>query len=276
MYNVKFHQNFESDEILYNKILKMTPNNSGVWKNIKVVNSEDYDFFVILNHPTHNNFDKKKTLIFECETKTTRQRFSKYYKNKENEFRYVHTIEKHHSVDIWYHGLSYDDLVKPITKTKNFSVVNSGLNSLPGHILRNNFITYIEDKMEYDLYGRFYSNNKNYKHPLNNKSDGLLDYKYTYNCENDFENNYFTEKILDGIMCECVTFYHACPNIEKFINPNSFVILDFDIIKSYETIKHSIEDNKFEYMISNIKEEKKRIINDYNLMNIVNTVIGDV
>ncbi len=279
MYKVKFHQNFESDVQIYNRILSMSPNNSGVWKNVKMTIGDDYDIFVILNHPQHSHYDKSRTIVFESETPSTRRTFPKFYKGMESEFLYVHDTETHFNVDMWYHGLSYDELSNPLAfeKTKSFSIINSNLNNLPGHMLRNSFIDSITNKIEFDLFGRFYNNNKNYRGSLSKKSDGLVGYHYTFNQENDFENNYFTEKILDGIMCECLTFYGGCPNIRNFINPNSFIEIDItNKEESFYIIRDSIKSNIWKSFISNIREEKRRIMVDHNILNIVNNILERV
>jgi hypothetical protein len=254
----------------------MTPNNIGSWKNIKVTTDNNYDVFVIMNHPTHNNYDKSRTIVFESETPTTRRNFPAFYKGLENEFLYIHNTEKHFNVDLWYHGLTFDELTNPLNfqKDKVFSIINSNLNNLPGHVARNNFISSISDKVNFDLYGRFYSTNKNYKGALNRKADGLMFYKYTFNHENDIEPNYFTEKILDGILCESLTFYGGCPNIKSFINQDAFIEIDLNNFEeSYYIIRDCIKHDYWKSVVGKIREEKRRIMVEYNVLNIVNNIL---
>lgn len=277
MIKIKFHQNFDSDQVLYEKIKLMTPNQSGIWKNLQMVTDESYDFFIVLNHPTHSNFDIGKTIVFECETKSTRNSFPKFYDNKMNEFFCVYNTERHHNLDFWYHGLSYNELNDSnlFIKDSELSIINSNLNSLIGHQLRNNFISSLSNDGDFSLFGRHHSSLKQYKGALGKKADGLLRYKYTFNCENDFEPNYFTEKILDGIMCECLTFYDGCPNISDFIDERSFVKLDLkDIESSKELLKNSIRLSLYEDRKIYILEEKKRLMNDFNLLNITWKIIN--
>lgn len=275
MFNVKFHCNYCSDLEIYNRVLGMSPGNLGVWKNLKVVNDDNYDVFVIMNYPQHSNYDPKKTIVFESETPTTRNQFPKFYQDRRFEFLYIHDTKNHFNVDLWYHGLTYDELTTTqFKKTKSFSVVNSNLNNLPGHVYRNNFIKTLSENVDVDMYGRFPTSNKNYKGSLNRKADGLIDYHYTFNCENDFESNYFTEKILDGIFCECVTFYVGCPNIKQFVNENSFISLSLsDVDMNIDIIKECLKTNIWDYMFDDIREEKRRIISDFNVLNIVNDIL---
>lgn len=279
MLKVKFHQNFEPDHIVYQKICSMTPGNRGVWKNVQVVDGDNYDVFVILNHPTHYNFDPAKTIVFQSETKSTRQGFPQFYKENKDDYLYIYNTEDHHNVDMWYHGLTYDELFNPLNfeKTKTMSVINSNLNSLKGHVWRNKFIDQLSSQLDFDLYGRFYTPNSMYKGSLHRKADGLMEYSYTFNCENDFEPNYFTEKILDGIYCECVTFYAGCPNIKSFIDERAFVELDIDDFMTNKLIiRDCLKSNIRKSMLPYILEEKRRLIVDMNLLNIVHNILEKV
>lgn len=276
MYKVKFHCNYCSDQEIYSRVLSMTPGSKGKWKNIQVVNDEKYDVFIIMNYPTYNNYDKSRTIVFESETPTTRNTFPRFYKGIENEFLYIHDTKKHFNVDLWYHGLTFDELSNSLNfeKTNVFSIINSNLNSLPGHIARNNFINKLTNTFDLDLYGKFYTPNNKYKGSLVRKADGLMSYKYTFNHENDFENNYFTEKILDGIMCETLTFYGGCPNIKSFINPNSFIEIDLNNEQeSLYIIRDCLKTDIWKGMVNSIREEKRRIMVDYNMLNIVNGLL---
>lgn len=271
MFKVKFTQNFESDEQIYNRLLKMTPDCSGVWKNLKVVLDDSYDFLVIMNKPKNENYDKSKTIVLECETKSTRNQFNLFYKDCKDDFYYVYNTEQHHNADLWYMDITWNELfLFNCNKFGSLSIINSGLNDLPGHKLRNNFISYLSHFVQFDYYGRF-SNR-----PLNNKLDGLKNYRYHFNCENDFEDNYFTEKLLDGIFCECLVFYYGCTNITNFIDDRAFINLDLtdfekskDIIKDCVTSDHSLYYKMFPY----IMEEKRRIMNDFHPLEIVRKLI---
>lgn len=278
MLRIKFHCNYCSDDEIHDRVMKMTPNNSGIWKNLRVVQN-NYDIFVIMNHPTYDTYDKSRTIVFESETPTTRSNFPKFYKGHEQEFLYIHDTQNHFNVDLWYHGLTFSELTNPLLfeKNKQFSVINSNLNNLPGHIKRNHFIEYLTNNIEFDLYGRFYSPNRYYKGSLCQKHEGLKNYKYTFNCENDFEPNYFTEKILDGILCEALTFYSGCPNIKRYINENAFIDLDLtNVEESMYIIKDCLKTDIWKSMIPNIREEKRRIMVDYNVLNIVNKILETV
>lgn len=278
MIKIKFHQNFTEDNVLYELINMMTPQRNYKWKNLKIVNDESYDYFIIFNKPNHNNYNPANTIVFESETKSTRDEFSTFYKHNKEEYFYVYDVENHHNVDFWFHGFTYEELLDEnlFIKDKCFSIINSNLNNLSGHKLRNNFINLLSfSTLHFDLFGRYHSPLKHYKGALNRKGDGLKNYKYTFNCENNCENNYFTEKLLDGIFCECLTFYYGCPNVNEFIDEKSFIQLDLhDFDKSFNIIKSCIDNNIWEERLPYIQAEKKRLMEELNPLNIISNIIN--
>ena len=75
--------------------------------------------------------------------------------------------------------------------------------------------------------------------------------------------NYFTEKLVDGILSETLVFYHGCPNIEEFIDSKAFVRLELiDFEKDYLKVKEAIENNLWKERLPYIKEAKNKILNE--------------
>ena len=106
---------------------------------------------------------------------------------------------------------------------------------------------------------------KNYKGtlPYHCKDDGLMPYKYHFNAENNKIPNYFTEKLVDGILSECLVFYCGCPNVREYIDPRAYVQLELsNFEKDYEVIKKAIKDNLWEQRLPFIREAKKKILDE--------------
>ena len=154
-------------------------------------------------------------------------------------------------------------------KTKLLSSISSNKEFLLGHKLRIKFVTqYLKNIPNYDLYGAKSFANLGYtfykgKLSKTEKHKALDPYKYTFANENCFENNYFTEKLTDAILCECLCFYDGCPNIENFIDPNAFIRIDLkNPEKAIQLIKMSIANNEWEKRLEVIKKEKNKILNN--------------
>jgi glycosyltransferase involved in cell wall biosynthesis len=132
----------------------------------------------------------------------------------------------------WHLGLDVNTLlVHSPTKTNLFSAIISGENRLPGHSLRLQFLKFLTSKYSTDdfhLYGKHPHSYPHYKGPLNTKDSGLFSYKYTFNAENTEEKGYFTEKIVDAILAECLCFYWGCPDLERYIDPRAFIRLPLE------------------------------------------------
>ncbi len=105
-----------------------------------------------------------------------------------------------------------------IEKSRMCSLIASAKRSETGHVLRHEMADWIAaEGREIDVMGGGYA-------PFKTKSDGLAPYRYSLVIENVQEPNYFTEKLVDAILCQCVPIYWGCPNIADFIDPAALII----------------------------------------------------
>jgi hypothetical protein len=153
-------------------------------------------------------------------------------------------------------------------KLNKIAAICSQKNFDKGHLLRNNFIKYLEftnavganavganavdtnavdtnavdtnavdtnavdtNAKIIDIWGREnYHQFKSYKGavPAENKYNVYANYKYCVAVENNSEHNYATEKIWECILCESLCFYWGCPNLEEYIDAKAFVRLPLE------------------------------------------------
>jgi GR25 family glycosyltransferase involved in LPS biosynthesis len=251
------------------------------WKDIRLTWADDVniiDYYVIINSPPPNTYyDPKKTIVFQMEpwvndptknwgVKTWGEwavpdpaKFLKVYSHK----THLNTVQwqinyplplLQNNVDV----NSKVDVISSICSNKNFD---------DGHILRNNFIKYIDNdnKIKMNIFGREnYHGFASYTGvlPDDNKIHGLMPYKYYFMCENNSEYNYATEKIWEPILCECLCFYWGCPNLEEYIDSSAFVRLPLDNFEeSYNIIVRAITEDWWSQRIDIIRQEKQKILN---------------
>jgi hypothetical protein len=243
------------------------------WENIEIVSTDDnIDYYVIINKPDHNNnyYDPKKTLVFQMEPwvyNTTKKwgvkTWGEWSKPDESKFLYVGSHKNYLNNVQWQINVP-----KQITENKHNKIITflSEKNFDEGHIKRIDFLKFLEKKkINVDVYGRKnYHNLKCYVGQLkkDRKESQLPNYKYCLSVENNFETNYATEKIWEGILCETLCFYWGCPNLETYIDPKSFVRLDLnDFNASLNTIKRAITEDWWSQRIQIIKKEKERLLN---------------
>jgi hypothetical protein len=71
--------------------------------------------------------------------------------------------------------------------------------------------------MDLDVMGRGYT-------PFAAKADGLAPYRYSVVIENVREASYFTEKLVDAVLCRCVPIYWGCPNVGDFFDTSGMIV----------------------------------------------------
>jgi hypothetical protein len=165
----------------------------------------------------------------------------------------------------WLVEQTYEDWSKPIVKTKGLSTICTSKYWDEGHILRINMIHHFEEKgLEIDIYGKENTHAfQHYKGVLddNEKSKGILPYKYYFMMENCFEDNYASEKIWEPILSESLCFYYGCKNLSTHIDSRAYVQLERDCEKSYQIICKAIKEDWYTQRLPYIKAAKRDILN---------------
>ncbi len=107
-----------------------------------------------------------------------------------------------------------------IEKSKTCSLIASAKRSLEGHALRHDIADWAKTEgIAMDVMGGGYQ-------PFKAKSDGLVPYRYSVVIENVRERHYFTEKLIDAILCKTVPIYWGCPNIGDYFDTSGMVICE--------------------------------------------------
>ena len=278
-YRVKLLCNWTSSKGLCEEWHYMCENNF-IWKNIEITYEDiNIDYYVIINFYLGDNYyEPKKTIIFQMEPWVYDQNknwgvktWCEWAVPDENKFLSVNGRKQNtHNNAFWQLGLYLNELVEfSYEKIDKISSICSSKCFEIGHIIRIYLLKYIESKndLEIDIYNSDnIFNFKNYKGtatPNKDKYKGIVNYKYYFMIENNFEENFITEKIWEPILCECLVFYYGCPNISKYINPLAYVELDInDFEKCYQTIKQALEEDRWSQRINIIRQEKQKILNE--------------
>jgi hypothetical protein len=255
-----------------------------IWKNLELVwtnKREEIDYYVIINSPPKDAyFEPSKTIVFQMEpwvNDVTKNWGVKTWDNwavpDSEKFLAVRGRQTHHHNNaFWQLELTYNELLNlKVEKTKLISSICSSKYFDEGHIARIDLLKYIEQKNDpniiIDIYNQDNHHNfKNFKGPVSpyvDKSVGMLPYKYYFMIENNYEENFITEKLWEPILCESLCFYYGCPNVTDYVDSRAFVLLDInDFEKSYQIIKKAIEEDLWSQRIDIIRKEKQRILNE--------------
>lgn len=106
------------------------------------------------------------------------------------------------------------------TKTRAMSLIASAKQDTQGHRLRHSMVEKVRKSgLDVDVMGRGYI-------PFADKADGLAPYRFSIVIENMRENNYFSEKLVDAVLCNTVPIYWGCPNLDRFIDTRGIIQCD--------------------------------------------------
>lgn len=267
------------------------PDTKQIWNKMSdhsftLVSPEEAEYFVIVNalRSLPTNLNPKKTIVFQMEPDIQNPEHWGPWATPEKiaPFHAVvspFTAPFYHNVPDWHLSLSYDALFEHPKKmySKTVATVLSDKNFDPGHKKRLKFAEYLDTSdVPVHIYGTCSSFGfRHYLGPLpeRKKDEGVLPYKYIFNAENNDIPGYFTEKITDGILGECLVFYWGCSNLESFIDEDAFVRIDCereDVRKVHEVI----EKEGWEYRIELIRKEKEKVLRELTFFPMVKKAFG--
>jgi len=260
------------------------------WNNIEIT-WEDYniDYYVIINKPYDNSYyDPKRTIVFQMEPWVENPNFNWGVKtwgewaDPKNFMAVRGRKQKCHNNAFWQLEMNYNQ-IKELEYEKKVDKISSICSSKyfdEGHIARIDFLKFLEEKgdVPLDIFNQDNNHNfKNYRGPLTqykDKSKGYVPYKYYFMVENNYEENFITEKIWEPILCETLVFYYGCPNVKDYIDERAYVQLDMnDFEKSYQIIKTAIEEDWWSQRIDIIRKEKKKILNELSFFPTIEKII---
>lgn len=267
---------------------RMTPNGDYKWNNITIIPTSDQsieDYYVIINSPKDSDIVPfEKSIVFYMEPKAHYKPITECDENdpaSDNTlYIYGHKNNGRNNLE-WHLSKTYSQLMnEKIEKTRVLSAIVSGLKNNTGHKLRHEFLKYLDGYVKgFELYGRDQLPYKSYIKPLPfyAKDEALFPYKYTFAAENTSEPHYFTEKIVDAILSECLCFYWGCPNLSDYIDPRAYIPINLnDPVEAIVQINIAIHDNEWEKRIDVIRKEKKRILNELQFFPTLERIINKI
>lgn len=269
------------------------------WKNYELVWSdikEEIDYYVIINSPPKDAYyEPKRTIVFQMEPWVNDSRhnwgvktWGKWSEPEPSTFLAVRGRKTNcHNNAFWQLELSLSDFENKALFEKNKGNTISSICSSKyfdeGHIARIDFLKFLEMKDDIQLNLDIWNQDnkhqfKNYRGPLTpyvDKSKGLSGYKYYFMMENNYEQNFITEKLWEPILCETLVFYYGCPNVSDYIDSKAFVLLDInDFEKSYQIIKQAINEDWWSQRIDIIRKEKQKILNELAFFPVIDKIIS--
>lgn len=219
----------EGNERYLDIIRKMTPNRSGVWKDmVAVTNISDADWCVVIDS-TSARVPDDRTLYISAHPKM------------EGYDGYCDLSGKQHKLDNsetfgfgeWWLKHDYDylcKLEKPPKSDKTVYILSDASGGY-GRSRRKDFASVLEQK-GVDVYGRIKGVGKG--ELGENTRDGywfgkeslLCDAKYSVEVDVGPCRNYFSERVFDSVLMWCKPLYWGGTNVEKYLPSGSFQYID--------------------------------------------------
>jgi hypothetical protein len=161
----------------------------------------------------------------------------------------------------WHVQKSYKYLQScPIpAKTHDLTFITSNLSVLSGHRSRMKFLHNIQDKLEFDLFGRGFT-------PIEDKWDVLSSYKYCIAVENYQNPYYWTEKIADCFLSWTMPIYYGCSRITDFFPSESMVIIDINDPSASDIISDAIRSDTWSNRLDAIAYARELVLNRYQFL----------
>ena len=268
---VKLVGNWCTPEQLREDWNKMSKGNY-TWNDIELV-LDNPDYYIVINSPPPGvTVEPSKTIIFRMEPHMggkNKNMWGEWANPDPKKFYRVCYHQDDYNNNCWEISSTYNELktMTVIKDEKLDSVVSTVLSDKyhdPGHIKRVDFVKFLEKKgLPVHVFGSNRWDYKDYKGslPIYEKDNAMFPYKYVFNCENNSIKNYYTEKLIDGILAECLVFYSGCYNVKDYIDERAFVWLELSNFEAdYQKVKKAIEENLWEKRIVHIRRAKNKIL----------------
>ena len=171
------------------------------------------------------------------------------------------------------HARDFDYLknMLPPKKSKILSVICSNQNEIPGQKLRLNFLRYLKENsdIQFDWYGNGIKR-------INQKWEGLIDYKYTLVLENQIKNNLITEKLYDAYLTYAFPIYWGAPNVAEYFPKDSYFQLDLtNPNQMIRDIKKMLNTNHYNQNEPALFEARNLVLEKYNFLHRIVEIVSD-
>ena len=277
MYRLKFYSSFCNGDV-YKEIFERLCetnliDNYGENKDIVITNGEDYTHIILINTampiiPSH--IPKKNVIGFAHEPLVYLGLTPKFIEYAKQNIGKYFIGDKNDLPDPFVEGYSYMTHITPlkyIPEKKNImSLMVSNKFHMPGHKYRHVLARRIIDEcLPIDIMGSgcgYYRNAPQTKGQFKSM-EPYESYMFHIAIENVQSNHYFSEKILNTLLCSATPVYLGCFNIDDFF-PDSLVKLNGNVDNDIELLKSILrEPEKYKKTIhvENIKNKISLIKN---------------
>ena len=247
-----------------------TPAGEGIWDGVQFTLEpvEDCDYLILLNRPPEKinvhcppqhiwSIIHEPPVAFRQAWHLNPPYASRTFTTdvKRSGKEYIHS----QPAIFWRVNRDYDFLISctPPDKTRQLSWITSRLTNLKGHRARMAFLSQIQGKLVFDLWGRGFTR-------IEDKWDGLAPYRYSLAIENYSNPFYWSEKLADCYLAWCMPIYYGCTRVTDYFPAESMIQIDIHEPEvALEKIKEAIASNAWQRNLDAIAYARELILNRY-------------
>lgn len=171
-------------------------------------------------------------------------------------------------------GLGVEGLgnLKNLEKTKNISVICSNKQLTDNHKMRYEFTKNLKSYFGSDI--DWFGSGVN---PIEDKWEGIKEYKYHIVIENGQKNNLISEKLFDSYLGLSYPIYYGAPNVGEYFPTKSFKSIDINNFQeSIRVIENLLNSNTYEKSIESLTEARNLVLGKHNFLNRIYEIIKDL
>lgn len=147
-----------------------------------------------------------------------------------------------------------------LTKTANVSLIASARRDQEGHQLRHAVVDAARAQgLDMQVMGRGYA-------PFEHKSEGHAPYRFSVVIENIRAPGYFTEKLVDALLCESIPIYWGAPDVGAYFDAEGLIACDSldDIIAALRKADEGLFDTMHPALLR--AKAQAEVLRDYQVL----------
>jgi hypothetical protein len=174
----------------------------------------------------------------------------------------------------WWVGRSYDELIDaaPPKKSRRMSAIATRKRVMLGQSRRTDFLDALKERFgdRIDFFGRDWK-------PIRDKWEGLAGYEYSLAIENGQELCYWTEKISDCFLADCVPLYYGAPNIGDYFPDRSYVPIDIENRdQAFGIVERLLSRSDHRERETALREARLAVLREHNLFRLMTEYARDL
>ena len=280
MKKIKISANWDTSEKLTERLLKEFKTPEIDLSDVEFVYDDSYDIIIFFNHVNGVIKDGAKSYVFPHEPSWAGVH-QKHFNGDTIVFGFNKDLYTGNCVELlahtfyggrgpWVDSLDfwcYENLKdSSFIKNKNISSSITGLNSDNGptclYPQRYKISKIINNLSFVDFYGGDDCSPK--------RQDSLINYRFNIAIENEYSDNWITEKFYDSILTETIPIYFGCKNIKEIYPEDGYILIDdINDFNMIEKLLNHINENAEEIYnkkIVGVKKIKEKYFKEYNLL----------